>query len=115
MMKKIAVFVLCLFVLSSSAFAADMSAWNKPSSSYGQKAAKKLAYGLSNVVFGWSEIFTETYEAAQSGQCPINGFFNGLWNGVADTVGGALHVVTFPLTTVDIPLPEGGIVLACCK
>jgi len=115
MMKKIAVFVLCLLILSSSAFAADMSAWNKDSSSYGQKAFHKFTYGLSNVVLGWSEIFTEPYEAAKSGDNFIEGVGRGLWNGIADTVGGALHLVTFPLTTVDIPLPEGGIVLACCK
>ena len=31
------------------------------------------------------------------------------WNGVADTAGGAAHLVTFPVTKLDLPLPEGSV------
>lgn len=29
-------------------------------------------------------------------------------NMLGDTVGGALHLATFPITAFDAPLPEGG-------
>ena len=33
-----------------------------------------------------------------------NGIINGLWHSVGQTLGGAYHLLTFPLTTLDLPL-----------
>ena len=114
MMKKITVLVICLMMLSTSVFAAS-SPWNNPKASYGQQAMHKFAYGLTNTVLGWSKIFTKPYEAASNHTDFATGVVTGLWQGVADTVGGVLHLVTFPIPQIDIPLPDGGISFACCK
>jgi len=75
-----------------------------------------LFFGLKNVLLGWTEPFTEAYKAAgQSKRGRVVqgaiGFCEGIGNGVIDTIGGAQHVLTFPLTRVDIPLPENGVQL----
>ena len=113
MMKKITVLMVCLMMLSTSVFAA--SPWNNPSASYGQKTMHKFGYGLTNVALGWTKIFTEPTEAIKNKQCAIKGLGVGLAEFVGDTIGGALHLVTFPIPQIDIPLPDGGISLSCCK
>ncbi len=100
MLKKMAVFVTIFALAAGSAFAA--SDWAS-GASYGDKAIGKLKFGLTNVLLGWTELFTEPYESKS-----IDGVGSGLVNAIGDTIGGALHLVTFPLPMIDIPLPEGG-------
>jgi hypothetical protein len=75
---------------------------------YGNRAKAKLGFGLKNLLLGWADLFTETKEAMDSG----GNFFVGLGHGVKDAIenelGGAVHLVTFPVTCLDAPLPEGG-------
>ena len=104
MMKKITVFLLVFALLASPAFAAfEASPWTSESG-YGQKATGKLVFGLKNLLLGWTEIFTEPYESKS-----IQGVGKGLFNGIVDTVGGALHTVTFFVPQVDVKLPDGGV------
>ncbi len=105
-------FVLPLLILIlTSALAApayagffEASDWTKEPT-YLKKTEQKLGFGFLNLTAGWTALFFE----------PANGqnFFTGLGNGVlyfaTDTLGGALHAVTFPIS-LDIPLPHGGIV-----
>ena len=75
---------------------------------WGNQARGKFVYGFKNVLLGWTDLFSEPYEAINSGGNFFLGLGEGLWNGVGQTVGGALHLVTFPITGIDLPLPEGG-------
>ena len=70
---------------------------------YGAQAGGKLGFGLKNVLLGWTELITEPVE-----QKSFWGVGQGLGNAVMDTVGGLLHVLTAPVTTIDVPLPENG-------
>ena len=115
MMKKTLALLIVLAVFAAPLYAAEPSAWKAKGGSYGEIVGHKFIYGLSNVALGWSEILTEPYEAIRDGENPLMGFGKGIWNAVGDTVGGVLHLVTFPCPKTDIPLPEGGIVLPCCK
>jgi len=78
------------------------------------RARGKLLFGLKNVLLGWTEPFTRFHRAVRRSKRIMPGalgFLEGLGYGVIDTVGGAQHVVTFPVTRLDIPLPEGGVQL----
>ena len=75
---------------------------------YANQAKGKLVYGVKNVLLGWTELFTQPHEAIQNGENVFVGLGKGVWNGVGQTVGGALHAITFPIPAIDVPLPEGG-------
>ena len=75
---------------------------------WGNQAKGKLVYGLKNALLGWTEFFTQPRDTLNEGGNFFVGVGTGVWNGVGQTVGGALHLVTFPVTQIDIPLPEGG-------
>jgi len=75
---------------------------------YANRAGKKFAFGLENAALGWTEIFTEPTESVQESENIAVGFGRGIWNTIGDTVGGVLHLATFPFTTIDVPLPENG-------
>ena len=94
------------FVISSMAYAA--SPWTQETT-YGAKLRGKLDFGFKNAFAGWTEIYTEPKEFHDQGKCAIKGFGTGLVNAVADTLGGILHIATFPITNLDVPLPENGV------
>ena len=75
---------------------------------YSNRAIGKLGFGVKNLLLGWTDLFTETKETTDAG----GNFFKGLGIGVKDAVenelGGVVHLVTFPITCLDAPLPEGG-------
>lgn len=75
---------------------------------WSSRALGKLGFGVKNVLLGWTDLFIEPQEELQAG----GNFFKGLGTGIKDTIGnelgGVLHVLTFPITAVDVPLPEGG-------
>lgn len=89
------------------------SPWTKEHG-WANRARGKLLFGLKNALLGWTEPFTRSYEAGKRNRRIVPGalgFLEGLGYGVIDTIGGAQHVLTFPVTRLDIPLPEGGIQL----
>ncbi len=76
---------------------------------YSNRAIGKLGFGAKNLLLGWTQLFTETKETTDAGGNFFKGLWSGLVNGVGDTVGGAVHLVTFPITSLDAPLPDGGV------
>ena len=74
---------------------------------WAQDPIHKMGRGMVNLLTGWIELPKQFHAGAQEDN-PVVGIGRGVWNGVGQTVGGALHAVTFPLTMIDVPLPEGG-------
>ena len=107
-MGKFAKIVLLALLLAMiPAVASAESPWAEQKG-YPNRAGGKFAYGLENTALGWTELFSEPVESGKNHENVAVGFGRGIWNTIGDTVGGVLHLVTFPLTTVDVPLPEGG-------
>lgn len=111
MTKKIFVCLLVFAFLAAPAALAmepkQASSWTTQTT-YQERVKSKLEFGFKNGLTGWTEIFSEPYDAWQEKTNVLKGLARGLCNGVYDTVGGVLHLVTFPLDQVDIQLPEGG-------
>ena len=84
------------------------SAWTSESG-YANRAGHKLEFGLRNFLLGWTELFTEPQHAIKDHKNVFVGIGYGLKNTLEDELGGAVHVVTFPITAVDAPLPQGGV------
>ena len=86
------------------------SPWTQ-AASYQEKALHKLDFGLKNTFFGWTELFEEPWTAWRNNkeECLCKAKMRGLAHAIQDTLGGALHVASFPLTQVDLPLPENGV------
>lgn len=107
-MKKLLVMFVIFALLATPAFAAyETSSWTTETT-YKDKTLAKFGFGLKNTLLGWTEIFTEPYDAKKAGKCCITGFGKGLYHGITDTILGVVHLVTFPVP-VDIKLPEGGV------
>ena len=108
-MKKVIGVALALFLFFAfsnvAAFAA--SPWTQETTHAG-KAGGKLGFGFKNLALGWTEIFSKPVSYNDQGKNIIEGIGVGLWNAVAYTVGGAVHVATF-FIPVDLPLPNDGI------
>jgi len=98
--------VLAIMLAPSLAFA-EASPWTE-TDDYGDKAIEKLDYGMKNVLAGWTELFTEPYDAYKADENVMKGTGIGLYHGVAHTIGGAFHTLTFPIP-IDLPLPDGGV------
>ena len=75
---------------------------------YMDRAKHKFVFGAKNTFLGLGELYQEPREAAREETSIMKGIGRGMAHMLGDTVGGALHVVTFPITAVDVILPEGG-------
>ena len=75
---------------------------------WGKRAVAKLGFGVKNLLLGWTDLFVEPKEASEAGGNVLTGIGVGLKDAVENTLGGAVHIVTFPITCLDAPLPEGG-------
>lgn len=106
-MKKIMFLFLAVLILLTSTTAFAASPWTTASTNK-DKMLGKLDFGFKNLLGGWTELFAQPYYAVRDKQCVIRATFKGLITGAIDEVGGALHVLTFPLTSVDVPLPNNG-------
>ncbi len=107
-MKKAALTLLLCICAVSPAWAQTANDSPTPSpwtnnATYGEQARGKFFFGAKNLFLGWTELVTEPVE-----QRNILGVGQGLGNAVMDTVGGFLHLVTSPVTSIDVPLPESG-------
>ncbi len=76
---------------------------------YADRVKGKFIFGAKNLLLGWTELFTEPREASQEGGNVLAGIGVGVKNAVEDTLGGAVHLVTFPIPAIDAPLPQGGV------
>jgi hypothetical protein len=105
--KRLSVVVLGVVLLAAPVTASAASPW-ADEVTYGAQAGAKLKYGVKNLLLGWTSLFREPVQAHQAGENVFVGVGRGVWNGVGQTVGGALHTVTFFVPQIDVPLPEGG-------
>ena len=87
------------------------SPWTKEMG-WSNRAVGKLGFGAKNLLLGWTELITKTSNAVTSKGNVLKGLGVGFGDGVADTLGGAVHLVTFPVTCLDVPLPGGGVQLS---
>lgn len=113
MLKRLFIGLIISTILTSPLFAFEPSEWKKSEGAYHQTVGRKLGFGLKNLLLGWTEFFNEPYASMHVKESMVGGFGNGLWHAVADTVGGALHLVTFWSPQLDIPLPHGGVKSGC--
>ena len=102
---KLFAVVLTLLLLPTLALAA--SPWTEKAT-YQEKAAAKFAFGMKNLLFGWSALVTPNRcemaaEKKECKYCPLTG----LYLAIVNTAGGAVHAATF-LIPVDVPLPNNG-------
>ena len=119
MKKSTVFFLIAILALSLGGIAQAASPWTQETTWKG-KAVGKLDFGFKNTLGGWTLIFSEPYNASKAAKdgksCPVRGGFEGLGRGLvyaaADTVGGILHIATFPITQLDVPLPENGVSLS---
>lgn len=75
---------------------------------WSKRAVSKLGFGVKNLLLGWADLFTEPKEASEAGESVLKGIGVGLKDAIQNEVGGVVHIVTFPITGLDAPLPEGG-------
>ncbi len=75
---------------------------------WSNRAVGKLGFGLKNLLLGWTDLFVEPKEAADSGEGLLKGLGVGLKDALENELGGVVHLITFPITAIDAPLPEGG-------
>ena len=107
-MKKTFLILAVLMVFAANiACAATASPWTTETG-WSHKAGKKLEFGATNLFFGWTEIFSQPASHTGSAQEFLKAVGQGLANAVVYTLGGALHVITFPVP-VDVPIPNGGV------
>ncbi len=120
MIKKIAVLlILTIGLISPSSFATefrvpgaaasyDPSKWQKEPE-YIDRAFGKFTYGVWNFMMGWMQLARKPYEASVLGDNLFVGIGKGIAYSIADMAGGAANALTFPITALKIPIPEGGI------
>ncbi|HNX68382.1 MAG TPA: hypothetical protein PLL75_02695 [Candidatus Omnitrophota bacterium] len=102
MKKIISLAIVLSMILAPMAFAA--SPWVEEKT-YGEKAAGKLGYGLTNTVLGWTKIFSVPNEYSTAGKNVWSGVGQGMITAAVTTVLGAAQLVTFPIAA-DIPIPD---------
>ena len=113
-MKKLtALFFMVVFALSLGGVAQAASPWTE-GKTYKEKILGKLDFGFKNALGGWTAIFSETSKANNEAKdnkalAITQGLGRGLGYGLVDTVGGILHIVTFAIPQVDVPLPNNGV------
>ncbi len=78
---------------------------------WSKRAGGKLVFGAKNLLLGWTDLFSKPAEEVQNGGNFFKGLGMGLVEGVGNEIGGALHLVTFPVTCLDVALPGGGVQL----
>ena len=108
MKKAIALLVLGMLLTISRPGFAEPSPWTKEEK-YADKASQKFSYGMGNFYLGWSEIFNEPIKHHEGIFSALKSVGRGFALFPVDTVGGLFHMVTCPITTLDMPLPDGGI------
>ena len=109
-MKKMFVLLLLTTMFLSPALGFADSPWTEKST-YNSEVAGKLQFGLKNMFLGWLDLFIEPIRAGchcKEGDNVVAGIGKGVMDAIYNTVGGAVHLVTFPLIA-DFPLPEDGV------
>ena len=115
-MKKTIVLLLLAAMFLSPAVVFAASPWTEETT-YGDKVSEKLQFGLTNTLLGWTDLFFEPIRSSKKCES-CDSLWTGLGKGITDSVvnevGGAVHLLTFPLVFVDLPLPDDGVQFATC-
>ena len=69
----------------------------------------KLTFGIANFWGGWLALIHEPVTAVQDKKNVFVGIGKGLAYSVIFTAGGLAHMLTSPITSLDIPLPDNGV------
>ncbi len=112
MTKKMAVMLILSVALTSvPALSWAASPWTQQTT-YQGKMMEKLKFGLKNTLGGWTAIFKEPinyYKDHKGVPHVLEGVFSGFSRAIVYSVGGLLHVATFPITNLDVPLLDDGV------
>ena len=108
MKKIVALFLVVIAVMLVPAVVFAASPWTEKTT-YADKVKYKLDFGVKNILGGITEIYTQPKNYHKEKKNMFEGVGKGLWYALADTVGGALHILTFPIPQLDVPLPENGV------
>ena len=108
MKKTMFVMVLALIAALAPAMAFAASPWTQKAD-YSGKVTAKFQYGFRNTLLGWTKLFSDPEEAGKQKTCVAKGIVKGLVDTVLVTVGGALHLVTFLVPQIDVPIPGNGV------
>lgn len=100
LMKKILAALLVLGIATTSM--ADIQA--PPKSKY--TSTRKLARGLANVLYGWTEIPTGMWRAAERGEPMTEVWFNGIISGL-DRTGARLSYGLYEIVNFRRPIYKG--------
>lgn len=109
--KWMKTFALLVVAMLAPAMAFAGSPWTEKAT-YNEKAVGKLEFGMKNLLGGWTEILTEPVAAidAKEGVAKIAvAVGRGFVNAAIYMTGGALHLATFPITSLDVPIPNNGV------
>ncbi len=106
-MKKFGALLIILAILLAPAAGMAASPWTEQKT-YADKTVEKFKFGFKNLALGWMQIFYQPHAYQVDGKNAWAGLGKGLWLFPVDTIGGAVHLVTF-LVPVDVPLPENGV------
>jgi hypothetical protein len=77
---------------------------------YSERISGKFQFGLKNVLLGWIDLFYEPNKAVSDKTNVWAGVGKGLVDSIVNIVGGAFHLITFPIPA-DFPLPDDGVQL----
>lgn len=108
MNKSMRIFALVLAILLVPTVVFAASPWTTETT-WSDKATKKLIFGGKNLLGGWTELFSQPSNYHKEGKNVGEGIVKGFVNTLVYTVGGAVHVVTFPIPQIDLPLPNDGV------
>lgn len=86
----------------------EQSSWTSEID-YPAQVMMKLIFGAKNLLLGWTDLFTEPNHSSEIGEAGTIGMMRGLKDTFLNTIGGALHLATFPITSFDPTLPQGGV------
>ncbi len=112
MRRFLAFLLIGMLLAGGTAFASNPSPWTQETTNK-EKMLGKLDFGMKNLLAGWTELLAQPYYALKHDCCALKGFGRGIYYAVADEIGGALHLLTFPITSLDVPLPNGGVLNGC--
>jgi len=102
-MKKFLPILLAALLILSTPVTAQPSSWTEHES-YPGKVAAKFGFGLKNSLFSWMQWWKQAHNPRFDH--PWQGFCYGIGRSVTGTVGGLVHLATFPIP-VDFPEMEG--------
>lgn len=111
-MKRILGLVVSMLLVSNMAFAEitfSPSPWTKEDG-WKNKAGQKLLFGTKNLLLGWTSIIKTPYDHHESAGATMKSLGMGMMMAPMNMLGGLMHVLTFPITNLDIPIPCGGVV-----